>query len=232
MRGPSPLPFVAALAACGGSEADHVDYDTVAQIVGSTVATPEGGGTVGALRDSIALAFGHAPDGFGDHGGMMGGPHGGMDHEYMMVACRDRDGRLLARCDGTTDTATVIVKWSGDVRQPDFDLASTRQGTWTLGGLQHMSSWLPTVTGNSQVEGDARFAGDGHYTLSVDETEAMVAPGPPSMHLDVDVTRGDAALHVGADVIFDGADLALLALDDMVSYRIDLNTGRVEQVMR
>lgn len=235
MRVASLSTLVATLAACG-SEAPSIDYDPVAAIVGATIATTDGGGTVGAIQDSVVLAFGHMPMGFADEDGMMSGEHGLVHHEYKMIECRDREHRLLERCDITTDTATLISKWSGAVRQPDFDFVSRRQGMWTLSGLQHvmMDSWTPSVDGSAQIEGDAMFA-DAHYVVFAYETETMAAAGPVmggTMRLGLDVTRGDAALHVDAVATFDSAEVATLVLDDMVTYRVDLHSGRVEQVVR
>lgn len=229
------LSMVAALAACGGSGDETVEYDAVARMVASTVATPDGGGTLGAVHDAIALAFGGMPVGFTYANGMTSGDHGTVHHEYMMIACRDRENRLLATCDYRTNTATMFATWSGEIHQPGLELASSRQGMWTLSDLQNWLtySWMPMVTGTSHIQSDGVFDDGASYELTASETETLLATSQimgGSLHLDLEVTRPGtmASAQIAADVTFDSTATALLVLDDVQHYRVDLTTGLVE----
>jgi len=184
-----------AVAACGGSNPDAVDYDAVARVVGPTIATSDGGGTLGALHDSLALAFGGMPPGFTYENGMAFGNHGAVHHEYTMIACRDRDDHQLATCNSQTNTAILVATWSGVVHQPALDLTSSRQGMWTLTGLQNWMKayvWMPTVTGSSEIQCDASFDDGARYEVIAAESETMLATSQlmgGTIHLDLDVTR-------------------------------------------
>jgi len=228
-----------ALAACGDSNPDAVDYDAVARVVGPTIATSDGGGTLGAVHDSLTLAFGGMPAGFTYENGMAFGSHGAVHHEYTMIACRDRDNHLLRTCNSQTNTAILVATWSGVVHLPALDLTTSRQDMWTLTGLQ---SWMearaamPTLTGSSEVRCDATFDGGASYEVIASESESMLATSQlmgGTIHLDLDVTRtGTPAIAIVAEVTFDSPDSALLVLDETHLYRVDLATGVAERPTR
>src|SRR5215204_2406373 len=86
------------IAGCGEPVPEQVEYDDVARMVGATIATGDGGATMGAVNDSMMLAFGSMPWGFTNDGGAISGDHGSLAHQYVMVLCRDRQNQILKPC--------------------------------------------------------------------------------------------------------------------------------------
>lgn len=228
------LHFISTLliAGCGDPVPEQVEYDDVARLVGATIATSDGGATLGAVNDSILLAFGGMPAGFTYENGMAYGDHGALAHQYLMIQCRDREGRLLKPCNQLTNMATLIAAWSGSLDQPEIDLRSNRQGMWTLANLQ---TWVPTITGSSTLQSEGTVSGRA-YELTATETESMVAPTAMmggTIHFELAITRVAAEpidTTMAADIVFDAAmRSASLTLDGEYPYRVDLATGIVEQ---
>lgn len=216
------------IAGCGDPIPEPIEYDDVARMVGATIATPDGGATMGTMNDSILLAHGVMPAGFTDENGRIFGDHGALEHQYMMVVCRDRENRVIKPCNQMTDTATLIASWSGTIDRPGLDLNSSRQGMWVLGNLQ---TWMPTITGSSNLQTEGAI--DGRvYQLTATESATMLAPRymmGGSIHFDVVVTRAAIETSISADVVFDNlVHSAALTLDGEYPYRVDLTTGDIE----
>jgi len=203
---------VAFAAACGS---DAIDPDEVAQLVGTTIATPDGGGTVGAVADSLALAFGVMPAGFTDEPGLTSGMHGSIEHRYIMMVCRDRELRVLPTCTTETDSAVLASAWTGEHVQ--------RSGMWSITNLQF---WRPAIDGTSELA----LSGNG-YEITATETENLLAPRHMiggTLHLDLEVTHGVDHATMAADVYFDDTMRSAALLLDGHEYRVDLATGGVD----
>jgi hypothetical protein len=216
------------IAGCGDPVPDHTEYHDVARIVGATIATAHGGATMGAVNDSVLLAFGGMPWGFTSEGGTISGDHGALAHRYIMVICRDLHNQVLKPCTQMTNTATMVASWSGSIAGPGLELQSSRQGMWTLANLQ---TWMPTIIGSSNLQTEGTVGGR-RYELVAAESETMVTPTAMmggSMHLDVEVTE-PIQLEIAADVVFDNlVRSASLLLDGEYAYRVDLATGAIEE---
>jgi len=214
-----------ALVAC--SHEVGIEYDDVAKLVGATIATPEGGATLGAVDDSRVLALGGMPAGFVAQPGSIYGNHGTLEHRYMIVQCRDRENVSIT-CSSLTRMATLVVTWSGTVQIDDVSIASSRQGMWTLANLDF---WLPTVTGSSYLQVDGTV-GDRTYAITATETESMLVPNGMmggTVRLELAVTRAQASAEMLAEIAFDETRRsASLVLDGNEAYRIDLATGATE----
>lgn len=220
-----------AIAGCGEPAPEHIDYDDVARMVGATIATSDGGATMGAVNDSILLAYGGMPAGFTFEDGAIYGDHGGLEHQYIMVTCRDRENQVIKPCTQMTNTATLIALWSGSIDGPDLDVRSNRRGMWTLDDLQ---TSMPIITGSSYLQTEGTVRGRA-YELTATESETMITPDyriGGSIHLDLVVTRivtDPFEIEIAADIVFDNAMRdASITLDGGHQYRVDLRTGRVE----
>jgi hypothetical protein len=217
------------LVACGGDDLrEDIKYDEVAQAVAATVATPERGGTLGAVDDSFALAFGGMPEGFTVERGMASGSHGSLDHRYIMVMCRDTEHRLLPACTIESNTAVLVASWSGRVALSGLELRTDRQGMWTLGNLQ---DWMPTVSGTSVTTTTAVFAGASTgYRITANATENMLAPQDMmggNIQLELAIERGPYSATISGEIVFDAIDWSAMLVLDGDSYRIDLGTGEL-----
>jgi hypothetical protein len=218
------------IAGCSEQPAvDHWTYDDVAQLVGATVATSDGGATTGALTDSLLLARGEMPAGFVLENGMAYGNHGALRHEYVMVECRDHNGTVLKPCNQLSDASTLVGRWTGLLERADFAVQSDRQGMWTIADLQ---SSMPSITGSSKLH-SAGIVNGLAYRLDASETESMLTPTAwlgGTVHLELDVAVAtEPSSPISADVTFDGAvTTAWLVLDGEHMYRIDLASGTVD----
>src|SRR5262249_42519224 len=114
------VPF-AALASCGGGgQATENEYNDVAQAIGSTTETTNGGGEVGSFSDSATLATGQMPAGFSAAGsGHFAGTHLGLDYDYQ-ITCSP------APCGPATNNAEVKVSWSGSLDLPNLQASIDR----------------------------------------------------------------------------------------------------------
>lgn len=231
---------------CVEDKPTEEEYDDVAQAIGSTTATSNGGGETGSFADSAKLAVGQMPAGLSLAGnGHVLGQHLGLDYDYQ-ITCKDAGGALLALCGPTTDSASLKLSWSGDLDTPNLSASVDRTGDWTLSGLQ---------------SGGATFNGEGTLTFDVSVT-SIFRPVTRTYHLDyaasydavkIDASRhavggsihyeisaehtvmgraanSDRKLDLSADVVFNADGSASVTLDGTHSYKLDLETGAVARM--
>ena len=237
-------------AACADSEPkpqlSAAEYDEVAQSLGGAVVMSSGGGELGAVSDSVAIALGDVPLGFRVSGsGQIEGQHGGLEYRYQ-VTCRDAAGQELPACNDTTDRAGVTVAWSGQLELPRFRIASERNGAWTLSELQsETAAFAGTSDFHVNVatephQGPALRTYDLSYTAEYEGIEVDVAAGRITAgraHLAVAAERTqtgngqdqELTFEVDAVLTFDGDNTATLVIDGTHTFEIDLNSGRVSR---
>lgn len=245
------------IAACSSSSsstpATSADYDDAAQTIAASTATSSGStvqaGEVLAMADSVNLSLGRLPLGFLRSGdGRIHGSRMGINHDFT-ITCKDAAGAALAQCDKTTDSATVEVQFSGDIKTPNLTASVDRHGTWTITGLQS-----PTAT----LNGDSSFSLDTSLmsifrqgvtsTFTLDATAAYdaitistadreVTGGNATFELKTHrtVTGTDMGSHdvdktvdIQADLTFNGDGTATLVLDGTHTFTINLKSGRVD----
>lgn len=168
------VPF-AALASCGGGgQATEDEYNDVAQAIGSTTSTGNGGGEVGSFSDSATLATGQMPPGLSASGsGHFAGTHLGLDYDYQ-ITCSP------APCGAATDSAEVKVSWSGSLDLSNLQASIDRSGDWTLTGVQ---------------SGTATFAGEGSFSFDI-AVQSLFRTANASYHLDYDATYSAVRIDV------------------------------------
>jgi hypothetical protein len=244
------------IAACASSPptspATTQDYEDTAQTIAAATATSSGvgvgGGEVVAMADSVSLALGRLPLGFlrgGD--GRFRGDHMGLAHAFT-ITCKDAAGATLTACGRTTDSATVEVSFSGDIKTPSFSASVDRQGSWTIAGLQSATA---TLNGSSSFSLDTSLTSVFHQgvtsTLTFDTTadykdiaiavaDRQVTGGTVTLEVKAHRTVTgtpmgshdvDKSFDVHAVLTFNGDGTATLVLDGMQTFTIDLRTGRV-----
>ena len=225
-------------AGCTSNEIASSEYDEIAQLVASSVATPDGGGIAGGAADAARLARGEMPAGFAmdPQTGMATGSHHGISCVYM-VFCVDAQGMHMDRCGPAAETATIVAAWQGTLALDTFAGVISRQATWTLTG---MGSGRATLAGQSQLVYDVTFTpGTVHdratatedAALAVDPETGVIAGGTLASqiraHRTVDASHGQQLWdhELGAEVTFSGTGTATLVLDGTRTYTIDLATG-------
>lgn len=217
------------------------DYNDVASSVGALVGG--GGGELTSIEDSVATATGEIPFGFSSNGsGQLEGTRGGLSFLYE-VACTDADGVTMAACDATTDTASLVVEWSGNYDGDFWQFDISRTGEWSVSGLQSdvavfsgegtfdVSSASQSLDGQRTRSFELSYAGS--YDIRWDIAEQRVIEG--SIAYDVHAERhaegpnaeADAVFDIDAEITFDGTGTARLVLDGSHSYDLDLATGTV-----
>jgi hypothetical protein len=225
------------------------DYDDTAQAIGSTMATGSGGGDVGSMTDSVALSLGVMPLGLSlGLDGKVNGNRLGLDYSYT-ATCKDASGTTLALCDDTTDQAEVDVSWSGDLDTANVDASVSRDGTWTLTGLQGDTA---TLKGDSSFSLQTKlqsifrpgastslsFDANADYDVQISTDDRAMVGGTASFdvtaHRVVTGTSNDVdkTFHIAADVEFAADGKADLVLDGSEHYTLDLATGIVGRVNR
>lgn len=249
MRAPS-ISVVAAcvlVTGCASQEVTSAEYDEIAQITGITIATPGGGGDVGAAADSARLARGAMPAGFSIDAqtGMAVGMHGQVPYMYM-VFCSDAQGAHMDHCGPGAVTSTIIAAWQGNIVQNGFAGSIERQGTWTMTMAGMMGGEAATIAGESTFAVDV-VASTGfvhhHMTstervdLRVDAISGSIASGTISSRFDG--TRSDDGMHGmqswdyggEAEATFGEMAQASLVVAGRV-YLVDLTTGAVSRPTR
>jgi hypothetical protein len=243
------LPFALSIAACSSSSTPtRAQYDDTAQAIASTTATGGGGGDVGSMADSVTIAQGAMPTGFtlmGD--GHFHGTRLGVDYSYSIV-CKSAAGAVGA-CAPTTDQATVDVAWSGNLNTASVDASVSRNGSWSITGLQ---SDTATFSGSSTFSFDATvrsiFRPGAMATYSFDASAAynairiatqqrQVIDGSASFDLSAHAqvtgagsNNSDASFDVHAQITFHADHTADLVLDGSQHYSLNLTTGGVARV--
>jgi hypothetical protein len=238
-----------ALGACSSSnQASPEEYDDTAQAIGGTVATGGGGGDVASMTDSVKIALGAMPGGFALAGdGHIHGSRLGLDYSYA-ITCKNLTGATLTTCDPTTNQAQVDVAWSGNLDAPNLDAAVTRNGTWSVTGLQTDTA---TFSGDSTFSFDATLtsifrpgvtatyefdASASYRAIRIATADHEVIDGAASFdvtaHHTVTGARNDidASFEVHAELTFQTDHTAQLVLDGTRHYSINLGTGLVIRV--
>jgi len=253
------------LAACSSSTDTQpptsADYDDTAQAIASSTVTGRnaggggggGGGDTGAgdviaMRDAMNLAFGRLPIGFALHGdGRFHCNRMGVDNS-LTVTCKDAAGATLAKCDKTTDSATVDIAWTGKLETPNFTATVDRQGSWTITGLQ---SDTATFNGDSSFSldssftsmfrpgetGSATFSNTASYdAITIATADREITGGSATFEVKAHRTVTgspmgkhdvDKSFDVTAVLTFNADHTATLVLDGTRTFTIDLETGKV-----
>jgi len=243
------LPLALSIAACSTSTPPtRAQYDDTAQALASTTATSGGGGDVGSMADSVTIAQGAMPTGFtllGD--GHVQGTHLGLDYSYDIV-CKTVAG-AVGPCSATTDQASVDVAWSGSLATTYVDASVTRDGSWSVTGLQ---SDTATFSGKGTFSFDATvrsiFRPGAQATYAFDASAAydaiqiatqarQVIGGSASFDLSAHAqvtgagaSNTDASFDIHAQITFHADHTADLVLDGSQHYALDLTTGGVIRV--
>ncbi|MCA9649160.1 MAG: hypothetical protein H6712_02390 [Myxococcales bacterium] len=223
-------------------EPDEQDYDDVAVAMSSLVASEEG--EAAAMEDAIELSTGEVPGGMQTaEDGTVHGAHGSLHYSYS-IACANASGQALASCDETTDTADVEVAWDGSLSTSRYDTEVSREGTWSLAGLQ--SSHV-TFEGSAGFELSSDFMAlhrevERSLDLELRARYEGVELEPHTGRLEGTITyeidaerfaqrgdsRAEASFRVDAELTFLGDGTARLVLDGERSYRLELDSGELE----
>ncbi len=247
------------IAACTSSQgsATATDYEDVAQTITTTLVTSRSptsnlgvtGGDVIVFREALDLAHGRLPTGFirdDDH--RCHGSHDGVAHDITIV-CKNAAGTTLARCDDTTDSATITLKQTGMLQTPNYSSSIDREGTFSITGLQSATA---TFAGSSSFTLDSTFMSTFHpgvtKTLSFDATAAydaltfttqdrQLTGGSASFEVKAHHTvtgsgsgNVDKSFDVTAKITFNANHTATLVLDGTQTFTIDLTTGQITKV--
>jgi hypothetical protein len=242
------LALALSLAACSSSSTPtREQYDDTAQAIASTTATSGGGGDVASMSDSVTISLGAMPTGFSLMGdGHFHGSRLGVDYNYAIV-CKSAAG-VTGICGPTTDQASVQVAWSGNLSSPNVDASVSRDGSWSLTGLQ---SDTATFTGNSTFSFDATLrsifrpgatatysfdASASYSAIRISTQQRQIIDGAANFdiaaHAQVTGTSKDseASFDVHAQITFHADHTADLVLDGSQHYSLNLTSGLVVRV--
>jgi hypothetical protein len=265
------------LAACSSSPTQSTtsapttaDYDDAAQTIAASTVTGTGNGAGGGgnsdtgdlsfgdvlvFRDAVSLAHGRLPLGFlRDTNGHCHGNRMGVSQDFT-ITCKDAAGAALAKCDSTTDSATVTVMSKGDIQTPNLTSSVDREANFTITGLQ---------SATAQFDGDSSFSLDTSLTsvfhqgamstltfdatasykaITITTADRQVTGGTANFevkaHRTVTGTGSgsgsdnhdvDKSFDVTAALTFNADKTATLVLDGMHTFTIDLTTGKVTKV--
>ena len=230
-------------------------YDDTAQAIASTTATGSsgsgsgsGGGDVASMSDSVTIAQGTMPSGFSLMGdGHFHGTRLGVDYNYA-ITCKSITG-AVGLCGPTADQATVEVAWSGNLDTANVDASVTRNGSWSIVGLQ---SDTATFNGDSSFTFDATLtsifrpgvtatysfdASASYKAIRISTQQRQIIDGAASFdlsaHAQVTGTAkndSEASFDVHAAITFHADHTADLVLDATQHYSLNLNTGVVIRV--
>lgn len=236
------------IAACSSSDPPtREQYDATAQAIAMNTATSGGGGDVASMSDSVTIAQGATLDGFSLSGdGHFQGSRLGLDYSYA-ITCKNAAGVVGLCSAATTDQATVQVSWSGNLTTPNLQASVTRNGSWSITGLQ---SDTATFSGDSTLSLDTTVHADSGATASymfdasasydavqIATQDRRVVGGSASFdvtaHAQVTGTGGnntDKSFEVHAEITFHADHTADLVLDASQHYSLDLTTGLVVRV--
>lgn len=217
------------LAACTTSVVTSSEYDDLAAIVGSGVATPERAGDLGVVQDSLMLARGSLPKGFViDKTGMVFGTRGDIFYRYRVDCLQPWQ---LAACDPPAQSAVVRASWSGDLAMAAFEGAIERSAVLRL---DYLATPMASVTGTTELAAQRatfdtgrtyRVSSASELMLFADMPSQAMMGGAAETALEVDVS-GDRYT-VAAELQVTGGPVATLVLDDEHTYLLDLATGAV-----
>jgi hypothetical protein len=215
----------------------HSEYDDLAKIVGAGLATPDGGGDLGAIADTTMLARGIVPDGFTSDGLVAQGKRWGVTYRYT-VMCSDEFAKPLARCDWRTDRALVLASRSGELAMPDFTARLRDQGTWNITSvgspIAFVSGSVATMSQEVDFLDRTYFVTDtGELKAFVDMARQDMMGGTIARRLEVERYDDDGdwwrSFTIAAEVTILSPGTASLALDVDHLYEVDLATGEVTE---
>jgi hypothetical protein len=167
----------------------------------------------------------------------------GLKYDYH-AACSDAAGTALDRCSSASDSANVMVKWSGQLTTPALTGAVEREGMFKLSGIQ---SGTVTFAGSSSLTVNAHFDAilrdatrDYHLSYKADYEAVQIQRSPAkvtggSIHYALEVerkatngaTESSKNFEIDADLEFDGSGGAKLTLDGDHHYMINTSSGAV-----
>jgi hypothetical protein len=232
----------ACLAGCAKDEATEADYDDVAQALTAMVSTDNDGGEVGALSDSVSIALGRTDVSIqASAAGKFKSSHLGLDYDYA-IRCKDTAGGALDKCDKSTDSADVTVKWSGDLGLPHLTAGVSRDGSWQLTKLQSdiahvngdsdfvldakVESLFTRVTRSYHVGYSAKYA-----DVTFDRAARRITGGSATYSIDAERTasgprrESEAQFSMDGSLTFAADGTATLTLDRSYKYKIDPASG-------
>lgn len=227
------------------------DYDNTAQVIASSTVMNNGSGGVGAgdiltMADALNLAVGKSPGGFSYREGKFHCNRMGVD-VALTIVCKDAAGKTQKKCDSKTDKATIQVEWEGKLKAPNFLATVSRAGQWTISGIQ---SGTASLDGDSHFAVDTTFSSIFHAGVTAAMTydamaaynnivfttvDSQIASGTATFAVDIHNTLTgtagsdpvDKAFSIAATLTFNGGGTALLVLDGVNTYLINLTTGLI-----
>jgi hypothetical protein len=228
-------------AACSGTASSaptSADYDNVAQSTAALVIQAGGGGEVGSMVESANLAVGVMPAGVTANGsGSFGDVHAGLDYE-VTISCTDAAGAPLSACGPEANAAQASVSWSGDLSlPPDFTANVSRQGNWTLSGLQtgtvtfdgtssfDLGAQFTSVFHGAQASVDLRYSASYDavaYSISAHHATAGTIRYSITGSREASTANGqrDASFTMDANVAFSTDGSATITLDGSHRYQV------------
>jgi len=233
------LPLLAC-SSSSGDAASSVEYDDVAQNVGTSAAAPNGG-DMNAMMDVVLIGSGDLPLGMVlAANGHVAGDWGGISYDFE-ITCRDGQGTILSTCNTRTQIADVKVDWGGTLSLPSFTTSMDRHGDWSMMNLQEPSvklagngsfSYDSQIT-NPQTQKSAAYHFDydaAYMSVFIDKASRLATAGEIQYEITAQKTADGEApktFQVHADVTFNGDGTATAVLDDTYRYSINLTTGAV-----
>jgi hypothetical protein len=242
--------FVLSTAACSSSTTPTPEqYDDTAQAIATaTAAGGSSGGDVASMSDSVMISQGAMPAGFSLMGdGHFQGTRLGLSYSYAIV-CKNVAG-TTGVCGPTTDRASVDVAWSGNLATDNLQASVSRNGSWSIVGLQ---SDTATFNGNSTFSFDATLhsvfrpgvtasysfdASAAYNAIRISTQQRQVIDGSASFDLSAHAqvtgagsNNSDASFDVHAQITFHADHTADLVLDASQHYSLNLTTGAVVRV--
>jgi hypothetical protein len=220
------------------------DYDDVATAVGALVGTDSTGETA-SMEDAVEISTGEMEDDLARMGdGSYEGRRAGLTYSYE-VTCKDASGQEQEACGGDTDSANLVLAWDGHLDLPRYDANVERTGDWTLSGLQsdsavfngtgtfdvetEFTAWFRPVSRSFALDYDASYD-----NVTFDRVGRQFTGG--MIHYDVNAVRtvtheGDTSetvIDVAVDITFTGNGKAVIDVDGVREYDLDLASGVVE----
>ena len=238
------------LVACSSSSSPPTreQYDDTAQAIASATAPSGGGGDVASMTDTVTISLGAMPSGFSLSGnGHFQGSRLGLDYDYA-ITCKNVAG-TVGLCGPATDQASVDVSWSGNLDTANVDASVSRDGSWSVTGLQ---SDTATFSGDSSFSFDATLqsifrpgvtatytfdANASYHNIHISTQQRQIIDGSATFDLSAhhQVTGAgannvDASFDVHAEITFHADRTADLVLDGSQHYSLNLSTGVVVRI--
>jgi hypothetical protein len=236
------LAALAAVPACA-SDADvptQADYDEVAEALAPLVAQDLGAG--GTLATVATAARGQSVAALRAAAGATAASGASLEWS-IEVECRDATGTVQASCNAETDTALVTAGFDGSLELGTYRASLTANGRWSLAGLQ---SGPVTATGEQVLGAASSFTSTWRNETRTFDLEVSKSYELSFPTLDPRDVRGELSGSVFAhrtrvnpnvdiDKRFDidvaielaGDRTAVLVLDGVARYRLDLDTGAI-----